>query len=185
MFSGVISCSRLGLRFHSLQNFFTVHLEEHSDLHFLVSWWWHPSSNYWPSKWNDRSSLRVYIKLLKHAYRENALTYRHMHAKIDTFIYKHTHTHSHVILKSCRNTCRPGEACNFTHSLPSYVSTMLSFQAANVTVLQSRRVPPCNLANAIDCPISPQTVRQGNWSRLQLLRFSLLCINSLPFLLEG
>lgn len=45
---------------------------------------------------------------------------------------------------------RPGEACNFRHSLYSYVSTMLFLQATNVTVLQSIQLPACKLTNAID-----------------------------------
>lgn len=49
------------------------------------------------------------------------------------------------------------------------------FQAANVTVLQSRRVPACNLANAIDLPQSNLRVRVSEIGpRLRLQQLSSL-----------
>ena len=90
-------------------------------------------------------------------------THTHTHTHIHTHTHTHAHTHTHTVTQKHSYIHRTGEACNFSYSLPGYVSTMLFFQATSVTVLQSRRVPACNLASAIDRPILSQSVRQWNW----------------------
>lgn len=82
----------------------------------------------------------------------------------------------HPSKKRKKEKHRPGEACNFRHSLYSYVSTMLFLQATNVTVLQSIQLPACKLANAIDSSSSnlwvctskifPQQQRQQHLSHV-------------------